>query len=683
MFLVHLLPELLKFFSFTFPHSAAKIRFICTEPLPVTIINATTVGSTTTTIDFKLVGVHLGTLQRRGNPSQGRERLYVLEIVSLGSLSPKNPQTTCKDQTLIFDEEKVQLPDFPDRGQARVDSLHPYCKYRMYLASAIACAGSRYKKEDLVISTSPSNNVTITTLQSFPEKKNSQAFNDRIVLNVPEIDKMTNQVEKGPTTVSYSFNPKFVNDENGPIIAYAIEVRLAKQRVSEFDENFAGKSDFNPNCTNIIYPSRKDNCQFWISKWIPVSDIENAKVDLTNLFTVEVGDLTNSTIPESLFNHAKKSNHDQHEHLDEDHHSHAQEILMSTHTVIATSRTFFNDEPPENRKIFIMALACTQYGCTRAVENYWEAVSRNATFVSPKPISPGMPQYMQVILAICGAILGICMLCCCLKGLRNFIIEREKSQNHLLAGNGVIMNHNADHKNEKIYDSAYFSGKDKGNGSPSSSVDGVPRKPKKIIPTEKPILIFDFAEAIELLTADSEYLLGEEFKDLENIGIDQSTFAAQREANRPKNRYTNILPYDRTRVKIRTSGNEPDESYINANYIAGVKSQREYITTQGPLAATIADFWWLVWENDVTNIIMLCQTLEKGRIKCEQYWPSASDSNKSVIKTKFGQIEIYLIGESIESNWTVRKMRIEVDDRMLSNSPKRQDNYKLVSEKRN
>ena len=117
------------------------------------------------------------------------------------------------------------------------------------------------------------------------------------------------------------------------------------------------------------------------------------------------------------------------------------------------------------------------------------------------------------------------------------------------------------------------------------------------------------------LTADSEILLSEEFLQLEHAGKDRSCYAAQRDANRQKNRYNDVLPYDITRVKIHQKASDPDASYINANHVAGFQSDKEWIVTQGPLPNTIEDFWWLVWEYDCKNIVMLCNPIEKGRIK--------------------------------------------------------------------
>ncbi|KAL6080703.1 hypothetical protein STEG23_008847, partial [Scotinomys teguina] len=55
--------------------------------------------------------------------------------------------------------------------------------------------------------------------------------------------------------------------------------------------------------------------------------------------------------------------------------------------------------------------------------------------------------------------------------------------------------------------------------------------------------------------------------------------------------------------------------YINANFIKGVYGPKAYMTTQGPLANTVIDFWRMIWEYNVVIIIMARREFEMGRKK--------------------------------------------------------------------
>ncbi|TRY97428.1 hypothetical protein DNTS_006559, partial [Danionella cerebrum] len=46
-----------------------------------------------------------------------------------------------------------------------------------------------------------------------------------------------------------------------------------------------------------------------------------------------------------------------------------------------------------------------------------------------------------------------------------------------------------------------------------------------------------------------------------------------------------------------------------------------YISTQGPLPSTVADFWQMVWESGCVVIVMLTPLAENGTKQCHQYWP--------------------------------------------------------------
>ncbi|KAH9629793.1 hypothetical protein HF086_009920 [Spodoptera exigua] len=95
-------------------------------------------------------------------------------------------------------------------------------------------------------------------------------------------------------------------------------------------------------------------------------------------------------------------------------------------------------------------------------------------------------------------------------------------------------------------------------------------------------------------------------------------------SNLAKNRYTDVLCYDHSRVILsQTDPDDPTTDYINANYVDGYKQKNAYICTQGPLPKTFSDFWRMVWEQGTLVIVMTTRAVERGRVKCGQYWPLA------------------------------------------------------------
>ncbi|GAM18917.1 hypothetical protein SAMD00019534_020920 [Acytostelium subglobosum LB1] len=124
----------------------------------------------------------------------------------------------------------------------------------------------------------------------------------------------------------------------------------------------------------------------------------------------------------------------------------------------------------------------------------------------------------------------------------------------------------------------------------------------------------------------SENRLKEEFLALEYAyqQSSHSTVEGNLKYNTSKNRYTNIVPWDTTRVKLEKIDGLEGSDYINANFIAGGEHYKQYICTQGPLQNTFVDFWRMVWENGSTIVVMLSKELENSRPKCDRYW-SESD----------------------------------------------------------
>ncbi|KAL7370550.1 hypothetical protein ABVT39_003709 [Epinephelus coioides] len=167
-----------------------------------------------------------------------------------------------------------------------------------------------------------------------------------------------------------------------------------------------------------------------------------------------------------------------------------------------------------------------------------------------------------------------------------------------------------------------------------------------------PIKACHFESHLTKLQADSNYLLSEEFEDLKDVGRNQTMDVARLPENRGKNRYNNILPYDSTRVKLTYLEDDPCSDYINASYIPGNNYRREYIATQGPLPGTKDDFWRMVWEHGVYNVVMVTQCVEKGRVKCDQYWPADREP------LYYGDLVIQMLSESVLPEWTIREFKI-------------------------
>ncbi|XP_068607083.1 tyrosine-protein phosphatase non-receptor type 9 [Brachionichthys hirsutus] len=94
-------------------------------------------------------------------------------------------------------------------------------------------------------------------------------------------------------------------------------------------------------------------------------------------------------------------------------------------------------------------------------------------------------------------------------------------------------------------------------------------------------------------------------------------------SNQLKNRYSDVLCLDHSRVRLCQLSDDEDETtdYMNASFMDGYKRGNAYIATQGPLPKTFGDFWRMVWEQMVLLIVMTTRVVERGRVKCGQYWP--------------------------------------------------------------
>ncbi|KAF7245563.1 Receptor-type tyrosine-protein phosphatase eta [Varanus komodoensis] len=182
----------------------------------------------------------------------------------------------------------------------------------------------------------------------------------------------------------------------------------------------------------------------------------------------------------------------------------------------------------------------------------------------------------------------------------------------------------------------------------------------------KLIKVENFESYFKKQKADSNCGFAEEYEDLRAVGTNQPRFAAELPENKGKNRYNNVLPYDISRVKLSVQ-NHPNTDYINANYMPGYNSKKEFIAAQGPLPSTVQDFWRMIWEKNIYTIVMLTKCIEQGRTKCEEYWPNKQSKN-------YGDITVAMTSEIVLPEWTIRDFSMAKSD-LLESHPVRQFHF--------
>lgn len=160
------------------------------------------------------------------------------------------------------------------------------------------------------------------------------------------------------------------------------------------------------------------------------------------------------------------------------------------------------------------------------------------------------------------------------------------------------------------------------------------RAPKGHAPIPKPVQEA-YVHFVKTTCATGIQGLLEEFNDIKKqtqaIG---DTPKMAFDNNATKNRYKDVFCVDESRVVLKWPEGQGD--YIHANWVA-VDEKRKYICTQGPIVGTIEDFWRMVWQEKSKSILMLCNIVEQGKKKCEQYWPEGGG------EAQYGPISVKVV----------------------------------------
>ncbi|EDQ84274.1 uncharacterized protein MONBRDRAFT_30415 [Monosiga brevicollis MX1] len=152
------------------------------------------------------------------------------------------------------------------------------------------------------------------------------------------------------------------------------------------------------------------------------------------------------------------------------------------------------------------------------------------------------------------------------------------------------------------------------------------------------------------------------------------------------NRYNDILPSPASRVILPEERGDPATTYINANYLPFLGNPKAYIAAMGPLPTTIHSFLRMVIEHKTVAMVcprspppqsvsaihcppnmrrLPCLTMftrqvmttnfeEKGRKKCECYWPELPQDTM-----EFGDIKVFNEGQQQEQFFRITRLRLE------------------------
>jgi protein tyrosine phosphatase len=143
-----------------------------------------------------------------------------------------------------------------------------------------------------------------------------------------------------------------------------------------------------------------------------------------------------------------------------------------------------------------------------------------------------------------------------------------------------------------------------------------------------------------------------EFKSLNKAKAGASYDAANQSVNQSKNRYSNVKPYDDTRVHLAQ-----EADYINASHVRKKMAGRDYwyVCAQGPLDSTLVDFWTMIWEQHARIVVMLTNLVEGGAKKCACYWPSTEGEDYAI---NFGHLRVTLLQTQTHESYVCRALQL-------------------------
>ncbi|XP_054727320.1 tyrosine-protein phosphatase non-receptor type 9 isoform X1 [Anastrepha obliqua] len=158
-------------------------------------------------------------------------------------------------------------------------------------------------------------------------------------------------------------------------------------------------------------------------------------------------------------------------------------------------------------------------------------------------------------------------------------------------------------------------------------------------------------QIVQMVKEQGRRGLVKEYAEIRNRAPEGTFVHARLRNNLTKNRYTDVLCYDHSRVVL---SRDDGDDYINANFVDGYKQKNAYISTQGPLPKTSQDFWRMIWEQHCLVVVMTTRVMERGRVKCGQYWEPTENSS-----LEFGSFHVRTLSIEINEEYTVASLELK------------------------
>ncbi|KRT79091.1 hypothetical protein AMK59_7769 [Oryctes borbonicus] len=166
-----------------------------------------------------------------------------------------------------------------------------------------------------------------------------------------------------------------------------------------------------------------------------------------------------------------------------------------------------------------------------------------------------------------------------------------------------------------------------------------------------------FPKYIQMIQDESEEKLGQwkpidtQFKLVTSFQCKEfNLVSASKTINQPKNRRMDIVPVESSRVHLTPKPGEDGSDYVNATWIQGFHSLREFIITQHPMRTTIKDFWQMVWDHNAQTIVMLSIIDNQ---EYEVFWPSEQESIDAE------NFKVKLTNEQVQSSYVSRDFTMQ------------------------